>query len=152
MKQFSLFASMCLVASLTGTVVAQMPDVPICVLSCTSQAASDAGCQSNMDLPCVCTNSAFASAATKCILGQCSAEEVNIASQLQKSVCAPYTSGSASPQASNTVAATGSSSATSSAAASTSTSTNANSASGNKQARMGLGLLTLGAGAALFAL
>ncbi|KAH8089206.1 hypothetical protein HD553DRAFT_305370 [Filobasidium floriforme] len=58
-----------------------------CVLTCSQQAATTAGCTSFADPSCVCTNVAFQNAAQQCLVANCTAEEQAQALSLQATLC-----------------------------------------------------------------
>jgi len=60
--------------------------VSACVLSCLNTAASAGGCTSFADIPCVCTSTAFQTAAKSC-LAQCTPADQASALQLEQSQC-----------------------------------------------------------------
>ncbi|KAI1784984.1 hypothetical protein LXA43DRAFT_171604 [Ganoderma leucocontextum] len=97
-----------------------------CILQCTTQAASSAGCSSVTDISCVCSNTKFQQAALTCLQQSCTAAEVQAAMALQAQEC-----GSASSAASS-----GASSATSvpSSAAASSSGTRSGAASSSGSA------------------
>ncbi|KAH7920558.1 hypothetical protein BV22DRAFT_1132975 [Leucogyrophana mollusca] len=94
-----------------------------CILSCVTQAASSGGCSSFTDISCVCTSTAFQSAALSCLQANCTSAEVSAATQLQQTECAGVSSGSsgaASATSSGQASATSAGSPTSSSPAATS--------------------------------
>ncbi|OJA19755.1 hypothetical protein AZE42_06786 [Rhizopogon vesiculosus] len=63
-----------------------------CIVDCSTQAAASAGCTSFSDLPCVCTSTTFQTAAGACLQANCTAAEVQSATQLQTAECASLSS------------------------------------------------------------
>ncbi|KAG8687991.1 hypothetical protein FRC09_013167 [Ceratobasidium sp. 395] len=113
MKYSVLFATVfaSYVAAQSSSSSAQLPiptdQVPPCVLQCTTQAASTAGCSGIADTGCICNSSDFLQAATGCITTKCTTEEQAAAIQLQSQLCANApTDTSAAPSATATATAT----------------------------------------------
>ncbi|EGO00637.1 hypothetical protein SERLA73DRAFT_178497 [Serpula lacrymans var. lacrymans S7.3] len=73
-----------------------------CVVSCVKSAASTGGCSSFTNVSCICTSTAFQSAALSCLKANCSSAEVQAATQLQQTECAKVSSSSSSASASGT--------------------------------------------------
>ncbi|KAG8687947.1 hypothetical protein FRC09_013192 [Ceratobasidium sp. 395] len=96
--------------------------VPTCVLQCTTQAASTAGCSSVTDVNCICTSTKFLEAATTCVTSNCSQDDQLAAIQLQSQLCSQATDTSAAPSATATATATPSPSASASGSATRSSS------------------------------
>ncbi|KXN84310.1 hypothetical protein AN958_12774 [Leucoagaricus sp. SymC.cos] len=99
-----------------------------CILNCTTSAASQAGCSSFADLPCVCTSTQFQNTAMSCLQANCTSSDVTTALGLQQQECGAITSGG-SGSASHSASVTGSQSGSHSASA-TPTSPAAGSSSG----------------------
>ncbi|KIJ09995.1 hypothetical protein PAXINDRAFT_172262 [Paxillus involutus ATCC 200175] len=147
-KTFAVIAACALAAQAQSTTTSTAPasesslpaGLDTCILSCVTAAATTGGCSSYTDLQCVCTSTAFQSAAQECLQANCTAEDVATATQLQTQECAAIVGSGTSSAASSTPASTGASSATSSHATSshaTSASTTA-SATSTKNAAVGL--------------
>ncbi|QRV84016.1 CFEM domain protein [Ceratobasidium sp. AG-Ba] len=82
-------------AAQSGTASAPIPTSSIspCILTCSQQAATSAGCSSFTDLGCVCSSTAFQTAAASCITQQCP-DQVQQALTLQQALCSAAGSGS----------------------------------------------------------
>ncbi|KAH7883432.1 hypothetical protein F5I97DRAFT_243315 [Phlebopus sp. FC_14] len=93
-----------------------------CILTCVTQAAASGGCSSFTDLQCVCTSTAFQSAALQCLQSTCTPADVTAATQLQQQECVGI-SGSSAASGTPTGSATGSASATGSSPTPTAPST-----------------------------
>ncbi|KAG1774607.1 hypothetical protein EV702DRAFT_519668 [Suillus placidus] len=65
-----------------------------CIVSCSTQAAAAGGCSSYTDLSCVCTSTAFQTAASACLQANCTAAELAEALSLQKTECAAFSGNS----------------------------------------------------------
>ncbi|KAF8872897.1 hypothetical protein BD779DRAFT_1571408 [Infundibulicybe gibba] len=61
-----------------------------CIIQCVSQAAMSAGCTGPTDLQCVCTNTAFQTAAATCLTTTCTPADVTAAQALQATECGAY--------------------------------------------------------------
>ncbi|KZT55721.1 hypothetical protein CALCODRAFT_509968 [Calocera cornea HHB12733] len=104
--------------------------IPACVLTCSTQASSIAGC-SFIDPTCSCENQQFQSAANACIGANCSAADAAAGLQLQNATCAALAS--ALP-VSGSVVAGGNSTGSSSVAAGGSSSGSSSSSAGSSSA------------------
>ncbi|KAI0915392.1 hypothetical protein AcW1_003930 [Taiwanofungus camphoratus] len=74
-----------------------------CILNCVTQAASSGGCSSFEDLSCVCTSSAFQSAARSCLQSNCTTAEQQSADVLQQQECAAASIASGGTSAASSV-------------------------------------------------
>ncbi|KAF9236013.1 hypothetical protein BU15DRAFT_64377 [Melanogaster broomeanus] len=114
-------------SSTTATAPASQTSLPAgidtCILGCLTAATATGACSSYTDLQCVCTSTAFQSAALQCLQSNCTTDDVTAASQLQSQECASIV---------------GNSSATSATPASTAASTSAASAAATTNAAVGL--------------
>ncbi|CAE7125286.1 unnamed protein product [Rhizoctonia solani] len=119
---------------------AQMPDLPECLMGCFKEASSTAGCSSEMDMQCMCTNEKFTKPAMTCVLTKCTAEEQDTASKMYTQYCVAFAGNSTTP-ANTSASSTPSSAPAASPSKSAGHNTGAN-----------LGLLLAGAGVTLFAL
>ncbi|KAG2073248.1 hypothetical protein BDR04DRAFT_1010931 [Suillus decipiens] len=63
-----------------------------CILACSTQAAAQSDCISYTNLTCVCSSTAFQTAAGTCLQANCTAAEVAQANALQQDECATRTS------------------------------------------------------------
>ncbi|KZV98027.1 hypothetical protein EXIGLDRAFT_729193 [Exidia glandulosa HHB12029] len=68
-------------------VVAQTPDLPPCVLSCATSAATSAGCGTFTNVTCVCNSPQFVSAALPCLAANCSTQDQQTAAQVEALLC-----------------------------------------------------------------
>jgi len=66
---------------------------PACVTACINSSLSPDGCVSITDLVCLCTNTEFGTAATKCIQANCTSAERTEALQMQVAECSSVTTG-----------------------------------------------------------
>ncbi|CAE6406099.1 unnamed protein product [Rhizoctonia solani] len=73
-------------------------DVSTCVLTCSTQAATTAGCTGITDVECLCGSTEFQTAALTCLQAQCP-DEVASATALQSQLCGATGSSSASASA-----------------------------------------------------
>jgi len=90
-----------------------------CILNCLQSSLSSSTCTSYTDLTCVCSNTAFQTAAETCLKASCTAADQATALQLQEAECGSSSSNSSSNSTSSKA----------SSATSTSTSTSASSTS-----------------------
>jgi len=74
-------------AAIVVGVSAQTPISP-CILSCSEAGVAEGTCSSPTDLACVCNSPAFQNAVTNCLTTPCTAEEQNVAIELQQQNCA----------------------------------------------------------------
>ncbi|CCM06730.1 uncharacterized protein FIBRA_09024 [Fibroporia radiculosa] len=135
-----------------------IPSPDACVLNCLESAISSGGCSSITDISCVCTSTAYQSAAEACLKANCTAADLATAAALQTSECAGVsgavtlsTSATASGSGSASASASGSANSTSTKTGTTSTSAGASTtkASGGARARGIDGHVLVGAGTAL---
>lgn len=90
-----------------------------CILACSTQAAAQSDCISYTNLTCVCSSTAFQTAAGTCLQANCTAAEVAQANALQQDECATLSNSSSTTTSSSVKSsATTASSAKSSAATS----------------------------------
>ncbi|KAG2338287.1 hypothetical protein BDR05DRAFT_969361 [Suillus weaverae] len=89
-----------------------------CIISCSTQAAAAGSCSSYTDLACVCTSTAFQTAATACLQANCTAAELAAAQSLQKSECATLSGNSSTTTSTTTSSGTSASIKTSTVATS----------------------------------
>ncbi|KAJ3553587.1 hypothetical protein NM688_g3527 [Phlebia brevispora] len=82
---FAKIASLAILAAAALSVNAQTIDS--CIISCSAAAASAAGCSSYADLPCVCTNTNFQTAAAACISATCPSGDLAAAQALEALEC-----------------------------------------------------------------
>ncbi|QRV98062.1 CFEM domain protein [Ceratobasidium sp. AG-Ba] len=77
--------SIIFVAAFAGMAAAQSA----CVVDCSTQAATSAGCSGMLstDTECICSNQDFQTAAAECLQSNCTAEEQQQAVQLQQQLC-----------------------------------------------------------------
>ncbi|KAI0061791.1 hypothetical protein BV25DRAFT_1870555 [Artomyces pyxidatus] len=75
-------------AQSSSAVPSGVPGLDACILTCLTQATASGGCSSFTDLQCVCTSTAFQSAAQQCLTSQCTQADQQAALQLQQSQCA----------------------------------------------------------------
>ncbi|QRV98064.1 CFEM domain protein [Ceratobasidium sp. AG-Ba] len=82
-------------AAQSGTASAPIPTSSIspCILTCSQQAASSAGCSSFADISCVCSSQQFQTDAASCITQTCP-DQVQQALGLQQALCGAAGSGS----------------------------------------------------------
>ncbi|CAE6481085.1 hypothetical protein ACGC1H_005202 [Rhizoctonia solani] len=73
-------------------------DISTCVLTCSTQAATAAGCTGITDVECLCGSSQFQTEALTCLQSQCP-DEVASATALQSQLCGAAGSSSASASA-----------------------------------------------------
>ncbi|RSH90077.1 hypothetical protein EHS25_001410 [Saitozyma podzolica] len=76
--------------------------IPACVITCSTQAATAAGCSSYADATCVCTSATFQNDAGACLVANCTTSDQQAASALQQALCGAT---SANGSVTNTVAA-----------------------------------------------
>ncbi|KAG1734503.1 hypothetical protein EDB19DRAFT_1154120 [Suillus lakei] len=119
-----LFKSLFVVAAAALAVKAQSPTTTTtssaatpsglteCIVSCSTQAAAAGGCSSFTDLACVCTSTAFQTAAGACLQANCTAAEVAQAQTLQQSECASLSTNSSTTSSSTTTSGTSSATST----------------------------------------
>jgi len=72
-----------------------------CITTCTQQAATDNGCVSFTNVTCVCTSQAFQAEALSCLQANCTAADLQAATQLQQSICGAAVPSGASGSASS---------------------------------------------------
>ncbi|KAL1922641.1 uncharacterized protein VTP21DRAFT_10180 [Calcarisporiella thermophila] len=86
-----LFALLVLNGTANGSSlgVRGFPGISMCIISCSSEAASNTGCSSFTNLACVCTDANFQSIASQCIQSNCP-DEQQAAKSLQSQHCASY--------------------------------------------------------------
>ncbi|KAI0264207.1 hypothetical protein BC834DRAFT_970929 [Gloeopeniophorella convolvens] len=93
-----------------------------CVLGCLSSAQGPNTCASFTDVTCVCSNSAFQSAATQCLQSKCTSQDQQAALTLQQQQCAAVSSSATSALSSASSSASSAASSLSSGASSKSSS------------------------------
>ncbi|QRV84015.1 CFEM domain protein [Ceratobasidium sp. AG-Ba] len=132
-------------SSASGTASAAVPSQSIssCILQCSNQAASSAGCTSFTDLSCVCTSTKFQTDAGTCIQQKCP-NEMSAATELQKQLCASVSASGSAATATATSPASGSASHSGSSTASHESSASA-SATRSSNAAAGLPAFDFGA-------
>ncbi|KAF8434380.1 hypothetical protein L210DRAFT_3410855 [Boletus edulis BED1] len=76
----------------TTTAAASQTSLPAgldqCIITCSSQAAAVAGCGSFTNLTCVCTSTAYQSAAGACLAANCTSSDLQAAQQIENQQCA----------------------------------------------------------------
>jgi len=65
-----------------------------CIITCLTSAASSAGCNGITDLTCLCSSTAFTTAAATCLQSNCTAADLQTALTLQQSECASVSASS----------------------------------------------------------
>ncbi|KAJ8587679.1 hypothetical protein M405DRAFT_934573 [Rhizopogon salebrosus TDB-379] len=113
--------------SLTTSSASALPSgLTPCIIQCSSQAAASSGCSSYIDLTCVCSSSAFQTAAGACLQANCTAADIQAATQIQTTECSSLTSNSTTTTSSSaTLASTASHSSSTSLSSSSATSSGA---------------------------
>ncbi|GAB1523292.1 hypothetical protein RhiTH_006423 [Rhizoctonia solani] len=100
----ALFAAYAAAQTTTSSAVPPVStgNIPPCVLRCSTQAATSAGCAGITDIECLCGSTDFQQAALQCLQSTCP-DEVDSATALQSQLCGAAGSGSsAAPTASET--------------------------------------------------